>query len=90
MDLLVSIKGDIEKGVKHLAFSHDGRFLAALGADDRQTGAVYDWKAMCDARNARERQSAKVAIGTTTRAKVMAIGFTIDYERPELVLACEK
>ena len=90
MELIVSIQGDLERGIKHLAFSSDGRYLAAIAADDRHTGAIYDWRALYDAQNARERNNAKIAHGTTTRANVMAIGFTLDPDKPELVLACVK
>lgn len=63
VELIVSIQGDLEKGVKHLAFSSDGRYLAAVGADDRHTGAIYDWRALYEAHTASERRNARIALG---------------------------
>jgi WD40 repeat protein len=43
MDCILRIHGPLLKGIKNLAFSPDGKFLAASAMDDDHTIAIYDW-----------------------------------------------
>ena len=75
---MVSICGDLKYGVKHLAFSKDGTYLAAVGADEMQTCVIYNWRALHEAEgNPQKRRKAKVWYGMTTTKKVMDIGFSL-------------
>ena len=41
---LVHIREPLQKGINHLAFSRDGKYLVATAADDDHNIAVFDWK----------------------------------------------
>ncbi|MBP3801902.1 MAG: EF-hand domain-containing protein, partial [Clostridia bacterium] len=41
---LVHIREPLQKGINHLAFSRDGKYLCATAADDDHNIAVFDWK----------------------------------------------
>ena len=45
MEQVASFTTPIKKGISHLAFSPDGKYLAALGFDVDHTVAVFDWNA---------------------------------------------
>lgn len=72
MECQVLITQPLTKGVKHMAFSKDGKYLVASAMDDDQMVAVFEW----------EKKPAKpgkavppVAHGKSTRAKILSIGF---------------
>ena len=44
MECLVRISGVLKKGVCYIAFSNDGKILAATGADDYHSIAIYAWE----------------------------------------------
>ena len=41
---LVHIREPLQKGINHLAFSRDGKYLCATAADDDHNIAIFDWK----------------------------------------------
>lgn len=45
MECVACMAGVLKKGVCHLAFSEDGKYLAAVGADDFHSIAIYEWEA---------------------------------------------
>ena len=72
MECQVLITQPLTKGVKHMAFSKDGKYLVASAMDDDQMVAVFEW----------EKKPTKpgkpvppVAHGKSTRAKILSIGF---------------
>lgn len=72
MECRVLVTQPLTKGVKHMAFSNDGKYLVASAMDDDQMVAVFEW----------EKPPAKpgkpvapVAHGKSTRAKILSIGF---------------
>ena len=54
-----------------MAFSADGRYLAASAMDDDQMMAVYDWKVPPK----KGKALAPIAHGKSTRAKILSLGF---------------
>jgi microtubule-associated protein-like 6 len=44
MECLVRMNGPLQKGINHLAFSKDGKYLVASAADDDHHIAVFDWE----------------------------------------------
>ena len=44
MECLVTIKEPLTKGINHLAFSRNGKYLVATAADDYHNIAVFDWE----------------------------------------------
>jgi len=44
LECLARISGVLKKGVTHLAFSGDGKYIAAIGADSYHSLAIYNWK----------------------------------------------
>lgn len=45
MECVARISGTLLKGIKNIAFSNDGRFIAASAYDDDHCIAVYNWNA---------------------------------------------
>jgi hypothetical protein len=45
MECLARIQGHLLKGIKTIAFSNDGKYVAATAFDDEHTVAVYEWQA---------------------------------------------
>ena len=41
---LVHIREPLQKGINHLVFSKDGKYLCATAADDDHNIAIFDWK----------------------------------------------
>ncbi|MCQ2819417.1 MAG: EF-hand domain-containing protein, partial [archaeon] len=41
---LVRIREPLQKGINHLAFSKDGKYLVATAADDNHNLAIFDWQ----------------------------------------------
>jgi microtubule-associated protein-like 6 len=40
---LISLQGQHRRGVSHLSFTFDGKYLASIGLDEHHTIVVYDW-----------------------------------------------
>lgn len=74
MECVARINGPLEKGIKTLSFSNNGKLLAASAMDDDHCVAVYEWsKPTKD-----NKPITAVASGKGTRAKILSIGFTAD------------
>ncbi|TNV87854.1 hypothetical protein FGO68_gene13813 [Halteria grandinella] len=74
MDLIATASGTLTKGIKQLAFSPDGNFLAATAFDDDHCIAIYQW-----AQQLKPGQTLKPnASGKGSRAVSLSIGFTPD------------
>jgi hypothetical protein len=71
MECVARIQGSLFKGIKTLAFSNNGKYLAATALDDYHCVAVYEWNAPLKA-----GQSIKpIATGKGTRANILSLGF---------------
>lgn len=66
MECLARISGTLTKGICHLAFSNNGKFLAATAADNDHCIAVYEWEKCLTA--------AKVAAGKGKAGGLVASG----------------
>lgn len=44
MECLARIQGTLKKGIMHVAFSHDGKYVAASAMDEEHHIAIYDWQ----------------------------------------------
>lgn len=84
MKPLAKFTGPLQKGINHLAFSKDGRYLVATAADDDHNVAIYDWEkgnATADLASAKGKQRGKatsnpiVAAGKGTRANILGACF---------------
>jgi microtubule-associated protein-like 6 len=61
----------LTKGIKNIAFSSDGKFLAASAFDDDHSIAVYQWNAKL-----KPGETCKpLASGKGTRANILSLGF---------------
>jgi len=85
MEVKQRIQGPLLKGIKSLAFSPDGKYLAASAFDDDHCIAVYaGWNAPM-----KPGQVLKpLATGKGTRANIMSLGF--NPESNQLVATCMK
>jgi hypothetical protein len=59
------------KGIKTVAFSADGKYLAASAFDEDHTIAIYDWKVKLKPGEAYK----PIASGKGTRANILSLGF---------------
>ena len=84
LETQVLITGPLTKGIKHMAFSPDGRYLVASAMDDDQMMAVFDWQA----KPKKGKVVAPIAHGKSTRAKILSLGFTPDGQG--IVATCVK
>ena len=73
MECKVLITAPLTKGVKHIAFSADGKYLIASAMDDDQMVAVFEW----------EKPPVKpskpivpIAHGKSTRAKILSLAMS--------------
>ena len=73
MECKVLITAPLTKGVKHMAFSPDGKYLIASAMDDDQMVAVFEWEKPPVKPG---KPIAPIAHGKSTRAKILSIGFT--------------
>lgn len=74
MQCLARISGVLRGGVANLAFSGDGKYLAASGADTQHTVAIYDWNAK---RTAKEPHSAGLmAAAQISRSPILSLAFS--------------
>ena len=71
MECVARIQGPLLKGIKNVAFSPDGKLLAASAMDDDHTIAIYEWQTKL-----KPGQTYKpIATGKGTRAVIMSLGF---------------
>jgi len=84
MECLARITGTLTKGIKTIAFSNDGKLLAATAMDDEHNVAVYEWAA----KPKQGQGLAPIAAGKGTRANILSLGFTPD--NSQLVATCVK
>jgi WD40 repeat protein/Ca2+-binding EF-hand superfamily protein len=82
MECKVRMNGPLQKGINHLAFSKDGRYLIATAADDDHNVAIYDWEkgSAVQNTNIKARQKAQqatptLAWGKGTRANILGACF---------------
>lgn len=68
----------------HVAFSQDGKYLAASAMDDDHSVAIYDWKAPLKTGVA----ISPIAVGKGTRANILSLGFSPDGQK--VVATCVK
>jgi microtubule-associated protein-like 6 len=66
--------GPLTKGIKTLAFSNKGDYLAASAMDDDHMVAVWKWNSPIKD----NKPLAPIAHGKGSRAKILSIGFTSD------------
>lgn len=72
MECKVLITQPLTKGVKHMAFSSDGKYLVASAMDDDQMMAVFEW-AKPPAKPGKPIKP--IAHGKSTRAKILSLSF---------------
>ena len=80
----VLITQPLTKGIKHLAWSPNGKYLAASAMDDDQMMAVFDMDAPVKPGKPRE----PIAHGKSTRAKILSLTFSPDNKT--VVATCVK
>lgn len=73
MECVARINTPLVKGIKTLAFSHNGKFLAASDMSDDHNVAVWDWQ-----KDTKGKPMAPLASGKGTRSKILSMGFTSD------------
>ena len=84
MECLARIQGPLLKGIKTIAFSSDGKMLAASAFDDDHSIAVYNWNAKL-----KPGETIKpIAHGKGTRANIFSLGFTP--QNNQIVATCLK
>ena len=72
MQCLARIQGTLLKGIKTVAFSSDGKYVAATAFDDDHSVAIYDWKAKL-----KPGETLKpIASGKGSKANILSLGFS--------------
>lgn len=71
------INGPLTKGIKTLAFSNDGKYLAASAMDDDHMVAVWEWANP----GTGNKPLAPIAHGKGSRAKILGMCFTADNQQ---------
>lgn len=71
MECVSRMQGVLLKGIKCVAFSPNGQYLAASAFDDDHTIAIYDWAAKPKTGEALK----PIASGKGTRANILSLGF---------------
>lgn len=71
MQVVVRIQGPLTKGIKCVAFSNDGKYLAASAFDDDHNIAIYEWNKKLKAGEVIK----PLASGKGTRANILSLGF---------------
>ena len=72
MECKVLITAPLTKGVKHIAFSADGKYIIASAMDDDQMAAVFEWEKPPTKPG---KPIAPLAHGKSTRAKILSLSF---------------
>jgi len=75
MECVARITGPLTKGIKTLAFSPCGKYVAASAMDDDHMVAVWEWNSPS---KSPEKPIAPIAHGKGSRAKFLGMGFTAD------------
>lgn len=96
MTPLAKFNGPLQKGINHLAFSNDGRYLVATAADDDHGVAIFDWEKgnAADLGNVGKKQKAQmsfnpvVASGNGGRANILGVCF--NNQNDTVALTCVK
>jgi WD40 repeat protein len=84
MECVARIQGTLLKGIKNVAFSPDGKLLAASAMDDDHTIAIYDWSAKL-----KPGQTYKpIASGKGSKANILSLAF--NPQGNTLVATCVK
>lgn len=84
MECVARIQGVLLKGIKNLAFSPNGKYLAGSAFDDDHTIAIYDWQSKPKTGEALK----PIASGKGTRANILSLGFNPTSD--QLVATCVK
>ena len=69
MECIQLITKPLTKGIKHIAISPDGAYMAASAMDDDQMMCIFDLK---------KKGFPVHAHGKSTRAKILSLGFSTD------------
>jgi WD40 repeat protein len=85
MECIIRINGPLQKGINHLAFSKDGKYLVASAADDDHHISIFDWEKGCknqenlNVKSKKQKATITVnpvfAYGKGPRANVMGLCF---------------
>lgn len=84
MECLTRINGPLQKGINHLAFSKDGKYLVASAADDEHNIAIFDWakgtsKQVTNIKSQKQKAAASinpvVAAGKGPRQNILGLCF---------------
>ena len=70
-ECIMRVTAPLTMGIKTLAFSPDGKYLAASALDDKHEVAVWDWEAPSKA----GQPHAPIAHGNGSRANILSLGF---------------
>ena len=85
MQCVTRLQGVLLKGIKCVAFSPDGKHLAASAFDDDHTIAIYDWN---NKPTKPGEQHKPITSGKGTKANILSLGF--NPAGTELVATCVK
>jgi WD40 repeat protein len=74
MELKARMQGTLMNGIKNLAFSPNGNFLAASAFDDDHSIAIYQWNSQL-----KPGETLKpISSGKGSRAIILSLGFSPD------------
>ena len=96
MTPLTKFNGPLQKGINHLAFSKDGKYLVATAADDDHGVAIFDWEKgnVADLGNVSKKQKAQLTVnpvvttGNGGRANILGVCF--NNQNDTVALTCVK
>ena len=96
MTPIAKFNGPLLKGINHLAFSKDGKYLVATAADDDHGVAIFEWEKgnAPDLSNVSKKQKAQmttnpvVATGNGGRANILGVVF--NNQSDTVALTCVK
>ena len=100
-EALVHIREPLTKGINHLAFSKDGKYLVATAADDAHNVAVFDWEkgvaedlsTIQDHRLRTKKNQAQCkgpVVGTCEGGRANILGVCFNKDATNIALACVK
>lgn len=73
MECVARMQGVLLKGIMGVAFSADGKLLAASAFDDDHCIAIYEWQTKLKPGEARK----PIASGKGTKANILSLGFNL-------------